>query len=365
MAMSALSSRFEALMVILRALDFHKIALTWNFNRWFVALGTQVFRSHAGATVHWDSRRDSGSFALSSRLYFPLISGKRELDPSEVPDLIVVPQHGRFGNNIRQILYALVVAKRLGVREVVAKSLPQFPAGSWELSEGLTLTHDSLLRPRVVTRPRVVLGGDFFVVPRLPTSIENFDYTELAEGLARASGLVPKEPLGDDTLVIHIRSGDVFRESPHPSMGQPPLSFYTKVLSAARPTAVILVYEDKANPVIAQLETSLREQATPFTVHSGDLRSDLTVLLGAQQLVTGNGTFGQAVITLATHLRTWYYFGQDRPRFPVARDFQLVSIRDRDGSYSTALSPWRNTAEQRALMVSFPESGLVRAKAKR
>jgi hypothetical protein len=276
--------------------------------------------------------------------------------------LLVVPQHGRFGNNIRQVLYALVVAQRLGVREVVAKSLPEFPQGSWKVSDQVTLTHDPLLRPRVVKRPRVVLGGDFFVIPRLPTPIDDWDYTGFADALASASGLPPQEPLPPETLVIHIRSGDIFRESPHPSMGQPPLSFYTTVLADAQPTAVVLVYEDASNPVIAGLETYLRQQAVAFTIQSGDLRSDMKVLLGAQKLVTGNGTFGQAVITLATHLRTWYSFGQGRPRFPTSRPFASVSIHDPDGDYSTELSPWKNTPHQRALMVNFPESGLVLVK---
>jgi hypothetical protein len=164
----------------------------------------------------------------------------------------VVAEHGRFGNNVRQIAYALAAARRLGVREVVAKSLPLTPIGYWEVEEGLHLTHDPLLRPRIVTKPKVILGGDFFVVRRLPVSVDESDYSTIGRALARATGLEPEVPLEEETLVIHVRSGDAFSAHPHGALGQPPLSFYQMVLAELNPSHVVLVFEDEANPVIAR-----------------------------------------------------------------------------------------------------------------
>jgi hypothetical protein len=351
-------ARFESLMVILRALDWHKVSLTWNFNRWFLLLGAKLYLPSAKATERWDLRRGPDAWDLSSRLYFPLWARNKQLNEATVPDLMVVARHGRFGNNIRQILYSLAAAERMGVREVVARSIPEFPRGSWDFGPSLTLTHDPLLRPRRVTQPRTILAGDFFVVPRLPVSVDDADFSVLGEGLARASGLCEAPPLLIDTLVIHIRSGDVFRESPHHSLGQPPLSFYEKVLQHSRPQSVVLVYEDDLNPVISQLRSHLETLPLSYSVHSGDLRSDLRLLLSARQLVTGNGTFGQALLAISPNLERWYDFGEGKERFPTSRRRSVVSITDRAGDYVAALGHWENSLIQRELMVSYPASKL-------
>jgi hypothetical protein len=351
-------ARFAALLVILRALDWHKVSLTWNFNRWFLLLGAKLYLPSAKATERWDLRCGPDAWDLSSRLYFPLLARDKQLKEATVPDLMVVARHGRFGNNIRQILYSLAVAERLGVREVVARSIPEFPHGSWEVRPNLTLTHDPVLRHRRVARPRTILAGDFFVVPRLPTPIDDVDYTVLGDGLVRASGLCEAPPLPMDTLVIHIRSGDVFRERPHHSLGQPPLSFYEKVLEHSRPQNVVLVYEDTLNPVIPNLQARLESLFIPYSIHSGDLRSDLQLLLSARQLVTGNGTFGQAVLVLSPHIERWYDFGEGKERFPTSRRRSVVSITDREGDYVAALGHWENSPSQRNLMVKYPALNL-------
>jgi hypothetical protein len=353
-----LRAKLESLKVILRALDWHKITLTWNFNRWFLLLGFALYRPDLVATKEWDRRRGAEAWDLSSRLYFLATSRDRHLDVAAVPDLLVVARHGRFGNNVRQILYALVVAERLEISEVVAKSIPEFPRGSWALTPSLRLTHDPLLRPHSAAGPRVVLAGDFFVVPRLPVDIADVDYSTLGAGLSLASGLSPEFALPEDTLVIHLRSGDAFRENPHPALGQPPLSFYRAVVEHVKPGHVVFVYENEANPVISGLKDYLDSQEIAFSVHSGDLRSDLTVLLSAQQLVTANGTFGQSVLALSTHLRTWYHFGNEEERFPSSKSRRAISVRDKTGDYSRAMEHWQNTKAQRELMLAYPDSAL-------
>lgn len=353
-----MKARFEALMVILRALTWHKVSLTWNFNRWFVLLGFKLFVSNASATKLWDLRRGTDAWDLSSRLYFPFSASNKRLDQTSIPDLLVVARHGRFGNNIRQLLYSLVVAERMGVREVVARSIPEFPRGSWDLSPNLTLTHDPLLRPRRVSKPKAVLAGDYFVLARLPAAVEDFDYTVLADCLAQASGLVQEPPLPVDTLVIHIRSGDVFGDRPHPSLGQPPLSFYERVLGHSRPRNVVLVYEDDLNPVIPKLKAHLKSLSIAYSVHSGDLSSDLQVLLSARQLVTGNGTFGQALLVLSPHIERWYDFGEGKERFPTSRRRLVVSVTDREGDYVATMGRWQNSPNQRKLMLSYLASNL-------
>jgi hypothetical protein len=205
-----------------------------------------------------------------------------------------------------------------------------------------------------------ILAGDFFVLPRLPVDIDGFDYSHISETLARIFPFFPSQPLPTDTLVIHIRSGDIFGERPHPSMGQPPLSFYVTVIEETKPSRVVLVYEDDRNPVIRVLSEYLNDHAIDHQIRSGDLAEDLGVLLAARQLVTGNGTFGQGILLLSQNLEKWFVFGQGgRRRFPRGSKLHVCSITDESGDYGKELNPWRNSAKQRELMVMFPASNLT------
>ena len=61
-------------------------------------------------------------------------------------------------------------------------------------------------------------------------------------------------PLLDGVLVIHVRSGDIFRvKIPHEGYAQPPLSFYVNAISRFSPSKIIIVAEDILNPCVTAL----------------------------------------------------------------------------------------------------------------
>lgn len=341
-------------------LNFHHLRLNWNFNRWFVILGFKVFFGRPAFTQLWSRARRPNESEISSRFYLPL-RGKTSPEASN-PDLIVVAEHGRFGNNVRQIAYALAAARKLGVREVVAKSLPLMPVGSWEVEEGLHLTHDPLLRPRIVTKPKVILGGDFFVVSRLPVSVDESDYSTIGRALARATGLEPEARLEGETLVIHVRSGDAFSPHPHGALGQPPVSFYQLVLEELSPNHVVLVFEDEANPVIANLREYLVEKKISFAEQSSDVRSDFKTILAAKNLVLAQGTLGQAMVLLSGNLEKLITFGSaSSPRFPKSSAPKAIAVKDAKGDYTDLVmrGNWENSPEQLNLMVTYPSEFLA------
>ncbi len=58
----------------------------------------------------------------------------------------------------------------------------------------------------------------------------------------------------NDDLVIHIRTGDIFKSRIiHPKYGQPPLSFYMLVISFLNPSSIRFIFEDFSNPIIKLL----------------------------------------------------------------------------------------------------------------
>lgn len=145
---------------------------------------------------------------------------------------------------IRQVSLAIATAEKLGVREVLVKSLHEFPKGSWVLDNGVSLTHDSLLRSRMIARPCLALGGDFFVKPRLPEPVDNVAFDVVGTSLADNVGLSQRVGVSKDCLVVHFRSGDAFSGSPDRALGQPRLSPYQKVISHEKPKKSMLDYEN-------------------------------------------------------------------------------------------------------------------------
>ena len=340
----------------LYSLNWNQIKQTWNFNRFFVLLNRRLRVSDAGLTQILGERRGSTEWALSSRVYRPWHRSSQRWGTEFSPDVLVVAQHGRFGNMIRQVSLAIATAEKLGIREVLVKSLPEFPKGTWVLDNGVSLTHDSLLRPRMIARPSLALGGDFFVKPRLPVEVDGVDFDVIGRSLSEIVGLQSRGGAGEDSLVIHFRSGDAFSGSPHGALGQPPLSFYEKVIAHEKPKAIVLVYEDQANPVIARVQSFIESLGIPYSVSSGGFRDDLEVLVGAKNLVTAQGTLAEAVLLLSSSIERWISFGKN-PRLYFRRRAlaSTVSVFDPSEQYSHAIlrGNWRNSPEQQQLMMEF------------
>lgn len=336
--------------------SFNQLKQNWNFNRLFLSLNGQLFwvdgRPDAKNLVSLDRSR-----TISSRLYrrcsIPYIS------PSgfQALDVLVVAQHGRFGNMVRQVALAIATAKKLGIGEVIVKSLPLFPQGTWSIDGFTSLTHDSKLRTRTVRKPLLALGGDFFVRSRLPVDLENSEFEEIGSFLSRLGGFSAQPPLDPETLVIHIRSGDVFTNKPHSSLGQPPLSFYQYVIREEKPSKIVLVFEDYANPVIGRLISHVSGLNIPFDVSSGDFRTDVSVLLSARKLVTSVGTLADAILLLSPNIERWISFGRPARRYYQGRALQSIkSVFDESGEYSGFVlnENWKNSAAQRDMMLNFP-----------
>jgi len=110
--------------------------------------------------------------------------------------------------------------------------------------------------------------------------------------------------LPDDTLVMHMRSGDVFQPRPLPWYGQPPCQYYADVMKKRAWGRVVVVAQDTVgNPCI---RTAIRMGA----VHNvSSWEDDLRLLLGARHLALGRGTLGLAVAALSDNLKTMYTFG--------------------------------------------------------
>jgi F5/8 type C domain len=275
---------------------------------------------------------------------------------------------GRFGNHVKQIGTAVALAEHLGVPRVYLTKLGMLEIDRPIKFGTVTVLPDTELKR---DRPTGVLCGTFYFKQPLGRAFHGMNYRHIARA-ARAVGqplfhrLAPAPafiPEATD-LAIHFRAGDIFsRRSPHPSYPQPPLAFYRLCVDFARvhlgTRRVILVYEDEGNPCVGAVKCWLDEIGFPYVSQSRTLEEDLAVLLAAQHCVFGRGTFGLAIAILSRNMRTVFHSwleGNFRA-LPEVADIRAIMVEDAANGY-IRLGDWRNTPEQRRMMLDYPIGSL-------
>lgn len=292
---------------------------------------------------------------------YRLIFNRERNDSSTTSQIDAIEMTGRlrFGNSYISLLQALNVAKAIGADTIVANHSHMKPETD-SVIDGIKITTKKV-------KGQNVLRGQFYY-PNLLTNF--FDeagvrhwscspYKALPELFEIYELGLKQEPLDGDEIVVHLRAGDVFEKpNPHPLYGQPPLSFYLKVLEEKSWSRVWLVFQNDANPVIPELIRMLEERKIPFQTVSGDFVSDVELCLRTQNLVMSNGTFLFPVVCASKNLRTIYKFESQHKPFPICFEeniFEIKHYRDEFGDYNAkVMREWMNTAEQREMMLKYP-----------
>lgn len=279
---------------------------------------------------------------------------------------LAVEWYGRFGNNVLQILRAAALAERLGLGEI---TLP--PHGQLRPT---TQPGSPAFVAAATAAPRLRLKGRFYfpeLMPDLASRLTAAGLRDLAQRHARPllDPTLWSAPAAEDELVIHLRGGDIFRSErpPHPDYVQPPLAFHRRCVEDALArgfTRFRLVSEDRRNPCVDALAAWLDARGLPCVVQCDSFERDLATLLGARALVASNSSLLGVVALLSDRLRLFYSFdaaGQVLPSLPPSAVFAwgvtAISQADQAGGYIKA-GQWENSAAQRALMLSYPESAL-------
>jgi hypothetical protein len=125
----------------------------------------------------------------------------------------------------------------------------------------------------------------------------------------------------------------------HPGYAQPPLDYYVKIFGMHPEKAQFVFYEDDKNPVVNQLK-HLYPLATFGTVSQAKI---IGIFMNAEHIVSGNGTFLNAIILFNNNLKAYYY---------------PSNIPRRSGCYfgvglPNYITTWQNTEEQRRFMLEY------------
>ena len=276
-------------------------------------------------------------------------------------DAIEIAKTSSFGNSIQQLINVFYFCLKNNICKIYTRENFLYINSEVKISENEEI---ELLVQRKPGNAEVLLSGRFFSPKQLNCTYSSDEYVNIFDQYVLPRIKLPVSPItvSDTDLVIHFRSGDIFaNSSPHPKYGQPPLSFYQKVIEQEKPDRCILVFEDRSNVCIEQVEDFLTQKAIPFICQSSDVYSDIACLKSSVNLIVARGTFGDAITLLTNRLKKVYFF-EDRYKFELAllRGAKVFRVSDKTGEFKGKVltGNWQNTEEQKKLMLNYDASNL-------
>ena len=155
----------------------------------------------------------------------------------------------------------------------------------------------------------------------------------------------------NDTLVIHIRGGDIFNAIPHHDYVQPPLQYYERIIDSSGYSNIIILSEDNKNPCI----DALIKKYNNIIFKQNILLYDVHIMLNAKYIVASNSTLIYAMLMISTNIKKVYYNS-----FLPTIELEGVSIFTYDFINYIKYGDWQNTPNQKNLMLHFPHKNIKR-----
>jgi hypothetical protein len=262
-------------------------------------------------------------------------------------NILIRSWYGRLGNNIIQVLNALLIALYYNYNIIL-------PRHRYFNNKYLILNDKIKIKDGKITNK-----DNFFFKYEIPNiDIKVFDENhEKALEILRSCFIIRERfnrfnpstnniKLNENDLLIHMRSGDIFSNNPHPNYIIPPLSYYVKIIEETQFNNIYMISEDRKNPCINEL-LNLYPQII-FKIQS--LNDDIKLILSAYNIITSFGTFVPALLSISTNIKNIYKVSYDNTNTLLKN----VNIHETDlTEYHKLIKPWRNTTKQRNLMVNY------------
>lgn len=174
---------------------------------------------------------------------------------------------------------------------------------------------------------------------------------------------LPKVKVYPNELYIHIRGGDIFKDealSPEysPSYAQFPLCFYNRVIEKNKFQKIIIISEDRLNPIVNILLKKYRN----ITCHNyNTLAKDISYLSHAYNIVGSISSFITSIIKLNDNLRYFweydiyqmeqklYHFHHSLYDFP--RNYTIFRMEPSE-QYQKEMYIWKRDESQIKLMLN-------------
>ena len=233
--------------------------------------------------------------------------------------------YGRLGNNIKQLQNVLHIA--LYYKEPVKICKHEHFHTSMITKEFQTYTSKkTIIDAKYNFYNRTLLS--------FPAIVFETNKDEVQQ-ILRNSFIIKQEniiKIPETTVVVHIRSGDIFSKRPHPGYVPKPLCYYTSILNKYKYSKIVLISEDTKNPVVNELlkiypNSSYKKQS---------LKKDIEWIIGATHIIVTTGSFVPSLLVMNPYVKKIH------TSCPISLN-----------EYYKQNKPWENTTEQRDLILTY------------
>jgi hypothetical protein len=156
------------------------------------------------------------------------------------------------------------------------------------------------------------------------------------------------EPLENNSLTIHIRSGDIFSNNPHPGYICPPLSYYINIINSKKYDKIYLIAEDTKNPCI----NLLRKIYPNIIFKISILDNDIKLILRSKNIITSFGTFIPLLLLLTDYTKTIYIPSYGKNSY-YDNIHNIKKIIIELNKYRELIGKWKNNNQQRNLLINY------------
>lgn len=247
---------------------------------------------------------------------------------------------GRLGNNMIQLLNVISIALYYNYNIIVPYH-KYFKETYIILNKNVTVhdevitNNDQFFRKHKIENIDSRLFHDTNIKNKAVVILKNiFSFQEIA-------------PLNNNDVVIHIRSGDIFKtdREPNPNYPCPPLSYYINIINNNHFENIYLIAEDTRNPAI----NKLLELYPNIRFKIQDLNDDIKLVLRSRNVIMSVGTFVPMLLAISNNIKNVY-----KTSFETEPIGNHISIHNNElESYYKKMFPWKNTKEQRNLMMTY------------
>jgi hypothetical protein len=258
--------------------------------------------------------------------------------------LQITEWYGRLGNNIRQIINVISIALEYDYNINIPK-------------------HDFFTKTKIILNKKQT-DNDILI----DTEGENFFYfnnilkfgnewkINFKKNFNKTISIIRDlfiikyqelQKLDDNTLTIHIRSGDLFSASPHSEYIIPPLSYYINIINNSNYDNIYLLAEDTKNPII----NILLKIYPNIKFKISTLEEDVKMIMRSINIVSSFGTFVPSLLLLTNYTKKIYTPSYIKNNFT---DYYINNIESIDlNNYKDKIGKWKNSSEQREILVNY------------
>lgn len=170
--------------------------------------------------------------------------------------------------------------------------------------------------------------------------------------------LLPYEKkINNYDLTVHIRGGDIF-DSPHNYYVQTPLSYFLKIFELEKAKNILLVCEDKKNPIVNLL---LNDKRYNCYYQSENIETDINYILNSKKFVIGGiSTFALCLLLCSREIDKVFFpiFENDFINFRKSFITETKTIDVKLKDY-IKIGEWNFDKKQESLMINFPSENVI------